>query len=136
MLYISICLTLLTIVAAVNLLLKIQKEQVPSLYKWLTYFVILVALLILVCQISRGAMKMMCHGNNEGCNQKEMGYGNRHRMHMQMMGGNCEGMKNCEMIDGKCIMKDGKEMKKECCEEEDDDEGEMHHDSSSMKMHH
>ena len=139
MLYVSICLTLLTIVAAIHLLLKINKEQGASIYKWLTYLVIVVALLILVCQISRGAMKMMCHENDEKCDRKEMVFRKHHQMHMRMMGeegeDNCGEMKDCEMIDGRCIMKDGKEMKKECCEEEDDDDdaSEMHHDSTSMK---
>lgn len=127
MLYLSISITLLVMIAAMHLLAKAKKETLGSLFTWITYFIILVATLILICQIARG-MKRMCSHKEKGMHGMMMG-GMGHHM---MMRGECnEEMEGCEGMGGrmegcegnmKCDegMKDCKGMKG--CEEEDDDD--------------
>src|SRR5690349_21834050 len=63
--YISICITLLTLIAAMHLLLKANTQQVSSLFKWISYLIVTVGLLILLCQVVRGVMMMRHHGDND-----------------------------------------------------------------------
>ncbi len=117
--YISICITLLTLIAAMHLLLKANTQQVSSLFKWISYLIVTVGLLILVCQVVRGVM-MMRHHDNDRMEHSHMfmrhhGMGNMDCcMGMKGQGG----MRCCEMD----------EEKGECCEEM------MSGDSSHMKV--
>lgn len=140
MLFITICLTLLTLIAAMHLLAKTQKESLGSLFKWISYVIIIVSLLILVCEITRGVRKMTCR-DGEKCGKKGMPMG--HRMMMR-------GMYPGHMDE--CMMGRGG-MKRECCEEEmeceehmkgggmkggcdDDDDEHEGGDSTHKMMHH
>jgi hypothetical protein len=107
--YISICVTLLTLIAAMHLLLKAKKEEVSSLFKWISYFIVLVGLLILLCQLARGIKQMLHHGDGE-CREEchpwmrcgDGGMGGMHGgMHGYMMYGH-DGMKCCDMDEEEC----------------------------------
>ncbi len=95
MLYLSICATLLTLLAALFFLAKVKSENLGSFFRWICYLVIVVALLILGCQLSRGIMRMKRHHKNEKmeCRMEEMC-----KHHMMMKGMKCEGrdMECCE----------------------------------------
>lgn len=127
--YISICVTLLTLIAAVHLLLKVNSAGGSSLLKWLSYFIISVGVLILVCQLTRGVTDMIHHGGGdckEKCHHGMKGCeGKKGRMHGCMMMGDEDGMrieckkmmmKDCDMDEenGKCEG-DSAHSKKECC---------------------
>ena len=128
--YITICLTLLTLVAAMHLILKANAAGVGSIFKWITYLIVFVGLCILLCQVVRG-ISMMCrhHGDKEckeechpwmRCNDGMMGGPGMCRMHGGMGMGMCGHggmMKCCDMDgeDGKCDMKgDSTHAKMEC----------------------
>jgi hypothetical protein len=119
--YISICITLLTIIAAMHLLLKANAQQVSSLFKWIAYFIVLVGLLILFCQIARGIMRMRHHGN-EDCKEECHPWLKCDRgmtgMHGCMMNGHGN-MRCCDMDE---------DDDKECCE------GMIKGDSAHMKV--
>ncbi len=121
--YISICVTLLTLIAAVHLLLKVNSSGGSSILKWLSYFIISVGVLILVCQLTRGATDMIHHGGGD-CKEK-CHQGKKGGMHGCMMMGDEDGMrieckkmmmKDCDMKkeNGKCEG-DSAHAKKECC---------------------
>lgn len=61
MLYITICFTLLVILASLHFLAKLKTEGSGKLLRWAAYLVILVASLILLCQLSRGLVEMRHH---------------------------------------------------------------------------
>ncbi len=127
--YISICVTLLTLIAAVHLLLKVNSAGGGSILKWLSYFIISVGVLILVCQLTRGVTDMIHHGGGdckEKCHHGMKGCeGMKGGMHGCMMMGDEGGMrieckkimmKDCDMEkeNGKCEC-DSSHAKKECC---------------------
>ncbi|MFA7381693.1 MAG: hypothetical protein WC150_14640 [Bacteroidia bacterium] len=120
MMYLSICATLLTIIAAMHLLAKTNKETLGSLFKWVSYMVLTVATLLLVCQLVCAICKMCCHNSCKENSHCGMGMGGDHReimirkemhrhgndkcckmekMHGGMDKGECRGeagMDNCE----------------------------------------
>ena len=115
MIYISICATLLTMLAAMHLLAKTNKEALGSLFKWVSYLVLLVASLILLCQVVQGVCKMCCKDSckKERCEMKhEKGH---HKMMMMMhsQGGCCDMHK---MHDKACCSGMKCEDEKESCE--------------------
>ena len=136
MLYLSICITLLVIIAAMHLLAKAKKENLGSLFTWITYGIIIVASLILLCEVARGAMKMRHHEEN-GMHEMMMGEGMmRHHMMMGRMG--CDDEMGCcdEMRGHQGNMKSDEGMSsckgmKKCCDDDDDDA-----DSTSHKEMH
>jgi hypothetical protein len=121
MLYLSICITLLVMIAAMHLLAKAKKENLGSLFTWVTYIIIVVTTLVLICQVARGCKRM--------CSPKEK------EMHHMMMGRmgceeemeGCSGMGNqhqnmkCEEWIGDC-----KGMKKGCSDDDDDADSTSH----------
>lgn len=131
MFYLSICITLLVMIAAMHLLAKAKKENLGSLFTWITYLIIIVATLILICQVARG-FKRMCSPKEKGMHGMMMGH------HMMMGRMSCdEEMEGCGGMGGrhenmKCEegMDNCKGMNKE--EEEDDDDA----DSSSHRSMH
>ena len=135
MLYLTICITLFVIIAAMHLLAKAKKESLGSLFTWISYGIIVVAILILLCQLARGCMRMR-HHEEKGMHGMMMG---RHHMMMRGMRGEdmecCDGMGGRMGHDGcndrmKCgdDMKDGRGMMKG---HDDDDDN----DSASHEMH-
>jgi len=131
MYFIALSVTLFIIIAAVHLLAKVRNENLGILSKLVAYFVLVIALLMLVCQLYRGVHKM---GKRHHKSEKEFrmmgGEGDHHMMIKKKMrhgGGECmmtEDGRFCMMTeDGKCIMLDGKEG--ECCAGKD----------SAMKEH-
>lgn len=123
MMYLSICVTLLTLLAAMYFLTKVNNQNLGSFFKWITYLVITVALLILICQLTRGICRMACSGDEckTECKMDGMGH---HKMMMKEI--RCEGeeMECCEEMEGKMHHHKGMMDKK----------GEMHDSTSHMMM--
>lgn len=124
MMYLSICVTLLTLLAAMYFLTKVNNQNLGSFFKWITYIVIAVALLILICQLARGIGRMACH--REECKTECRMEGMGHHKMMMMKEMRCEGedMECCEEMEGKMHHHKGMMDKK----------GEMG-DSTSHDMH-
>ncbi len=96
MYYISVCVTLLTILAGLHVWNKNKSQEHGALYKWMMYLVIGFAVLILICQISQGIMRMTC---GDSCKPgKEMKMMRHHKMMMHHGKGDacCGGMMNKE----------------------------------------
>jgi hypothetical protein len=117
--YITICITLLTIIAAMHLVLKANSAGVGSIFKWISYFIVLVGLLILLCQLARGYKMMRHHGDGE-CKEECHPW---MRCHDGMMGG----MHGCNKMGDHCGM-----MK--CCDMDEEREGKCKGDSMHAKM--
>lgn len=127
MYFLSLSVTVLVIIASVHLLAKVRNENLGILSKLLAYFVLLTALLILVCQLFRGVDKMERGGGKckKGCSEMMMGEDGDHHMMIKkkfrhggmegkcMKGGKCAHMGE----DGKCAMAEGKECPMECCKD-------------------
>jgi hypothetical protein len=76
MLYISICITLLTLLASLFYLSKIKSEGLGMLHKVITWVVIVTAGVILICQVAQGCKRMFhrsgkCHGNTTSFTRTE-----------------------------------------------------------------
>jgi hypothetical protein len=94
--YISICVTLLTLMAGLHLLIKIKKEGMKRIYQWITCLLLTVGVLILICQLWCACGQMCCRDKQEcGMEMNDCGPG--------MMGGH-----------GGMMMKHGGMMK--CCD--------------------
>ncbi len=132
MMYLGICITLLVMIAAMHLLAKAKKENLGSLFTWITYGIIIVAILILLCQVARG-VKRMCSPREKGMHGMMMGH------HMMMRGMCNEEMECCEEMGGhhgnmKCEegMGDCKGMKKGCEDDDDDADSISHKEMHGM----
>jgi hypothetical protein len=113
MLYISICITLLTILAAAYYLNRVKSENLGIIHKLAAWLVMITAGLILVCQIARG-INIMMRCSSEGCAASEhcvsMGEGRHHNSMIvtkevrKMRGGHCGdgAMKNLCCGSGEC----------------------------------
>ncbi|MCG3165680.1 MAG: hypothetical protein POELPBGB_01455 [Bacteroidia bacterium] len=116
MYFLSLSVTLLTIIASVHLLAKVRNENLGIFSKLLAYFVLLTAVLILACQLFRGVDKMERGGGKckKECNEMMMGGNGDHHMMIKKKfrhgGGECtmtEDGRKCKMTeDGKCIVSD------------------------------
>jgi len=99
MYYISVSVTLLTLLAAMYLFAKTNKEELGKFFKILMYIVVIAAFLLFLCQLSRG-FRMMCSPKGECGPRMEMGMG-MHHQGMMMKGHDCKmeckDMKKCEM---------------------------------------
>lgn len=125
MYFISLSVTLLVIIAGVHLLAKIRNENLGILSKLIAWLVLVVAILMLSCQLFKGG-KMMRHGGGNWGPHHEMmmdDEGGHNKMFIKkfrhgdmegecMMGGKCAHMEN-----GKCAMKEGKDCPMECCKD-------------------
>lgn len=102
-LYFAVALTLLAAVAGMYLLAKTRTENLGKLFSIVSYIVIIVAGLSLVCQLGRGALKMACRTGvcppSENCMPGMM-------MHKEII---MNGM-------GECRMHSGCREEEECCE--------------------
>ena len=117
----SISLSLLALVAGMFLLDKTKKEGLGKFFSFISWLVIVVALLILLCSLSRGVWRMSCRhymgGSLEMCRPRMMD--EDCCMPMRGRGGMMD-EDHCGGMMGKGKMKDN------CCEEmeeEDDDDG-------------
>ena len=96
MLLISLSLALLVIIAGMNLLAKNAKENLGSIYKYISYFVIVVGFLSIIC-IGARCMMRCCNSNHGRCGtsqpceeEREYGY-RKHCMSGEEKGG-CDEM--------------------------------------------
>jgi len=100
MLYISIVFTLFALLGGMHLLAKAKKEMLGKFFTWISYIIIAVSLLLLICQCTRGIMRMACRSGicppSENCMPGMMSAsGGRHcRMGY---GRCCDEMKECKM---------------------------------------
>jgi hypothetical protein len=121
MILISISFSLLALVAGMFLLDKTKKEGLGNFYNLISWLVIVVSMLTLLCSLTRGVWRMSCRHNMERsmemCRPGMMGGGDccmPMRGHRGMMREDC-----CDEMMGRGKMRGG------CgdMEEEDDDEG-------------
>jgi len=107
--YITICITLLTIIAGMHLILKSKNEGTSAIFKWISYLIVLAGLLILLCQVVRGVMMMRHHGDmecKEECHPWMRCNNGMNTMNGCSMMGNHSGMRKC------CDM----DKEQECCD--------------------
>jgi hypothetical protein len=121
MYFIALSVTLFIIIAAVHLLAKVRNENLGIFSKLIAYFVLIVALLMLACQLYRG-MHRMEKGEKKSRHHKMMmeGEGNimfKKKFRHGEMKSDCimmEDGRKCKMTeDGKCVILDGEE--EGCC---------------------
>lgn len=89
-LYVTICLTLLTILAALWYLIKVKNESHGAFFKWSGYLVLIAAVCLLLGLVFKGGRKMSRrnHNSSEACHH---GSKNMKGMHMNcsMNGADC-----------------------------------------------
>ena len=129
MIYVHICITIITIAVTLYLYSKASQNPLPSLVKWIWYAAIIAGFLILVCQITNGLGRMFKGGADSTCCIKDMkgscenaclykGHGKGHhkykreasrKMHKRMFKGKGECCGQCDMGAENCHMinKDG-----------------------------
>ena len=92
--------------AGMLLLAKTKKDGLGKFFSFISYLVIIISLLMLVCQCGRGVMRMTCcrgmHPPMDNCMmEKECCRGGGMMMHHEWMGGHegrcMEEMKECRM---------------------------------------
>ena len=156
MMYISIALTLLALVAGIHLLSKSKTEAMGNFARWIAYAVIIISIGMLLCELGRTGMRMMHRGGHGDMERHHMGMqycppemcgGVACWMPMGRGGMNCCGMgmqggMHCGKGEMDCCKGDMDhckgESKGKCCEEGSDME-EGHGcmmDKDSMKMSH
>lgn len=113
MIFITICATLLTITAGLHLLAKARKEGLGKLFTWAAYLILIVASLLLICELTRAFGRMCGHKGNHRSECCAMG------MHE---GRSHHGDKACCNHGNKAMMND---------DEEDDDEHEGHEEHAA-----
>ena len=116
--------------AGMLLLAKARKDGLGKFFTWISYLVIVIALLMLICQGARGVRRMMCRTGMcppsaqcmPGMTDRSYGNGNCMMMHHGYMGGHGESMvRQCCMDHSSKCMEEMKECK-------------MAGDSASCKM--
>lgn len=137
MVLISLSFSLLALVAGMYLLAKTRKESLGKFFGFVSWLVICVSLLAMLCSLSRGAMHMRggyyMERSMEYCHP---GMGMMDEDCCMPMRGHHQGMMDEEYCGG--MMGKGK-MKGKCCEmeEEDVDDGggemQMHHEKDTLK---
>ncbi|HLG34336.1 MAG TPA: hypothetical protein VI757_05595 [Bacteroidia bacterium] len=121
----SISLSLLALVAGMYLLDKTKKEGLGKFYNFISWVVIVVSMLILLCALTRGVWRMSCRhdmrSSMEMCRPGMMGNDGCMPMrghHMKMMRGDCcEEMMGGGKMRGRCGDMEEEE------EDDDDDDG-------------
>lgn len=131
MLLIACTLALLVIVAGMKLMAQTQKDNLGNLYKYVSWFVVVMGFLCLLCVGMHCAMRCChkhermnrhcemymhegCDGGMMNCNRGMMGGCMMHQGCDEMMGnsncnmsGSCNNMGNCKEDMGSCNMGDG-----------------------------
>jgi hypothetical protein len=117
MLYISICLTLLTLLASLLYLSKIKSEGLGMIHKVINWVVLVTAGVILVAQLAQGCKRILhrsgsCHGNETSYSTTETSDGGRKiRKEIRKVRGNKHhGSMGCDVACGEMTTS-----KKECC---------------------
>jgi len=112
MILISLPIALIAIVFGAKLLAQSQKENLGGLYKFLSWFVIVAGLLIVLCDMTHGCMRMCHRGCDDGMMNNRCMMMSRcddgmmmscppmWMMHRQGGMNCCNGMMNCN--DGSC----------------------------------
>ncbi len=77
----SLSASLIALVAGMFLLIKVRKENLGGMYKYISYFVIVFALLSFLCVFSQGVFRISC----------KRGSGGGHGKCMMMHRGGCSG---------------------------------------------
>ena len=118
MYFISLSVTLFIIIAAVHLLAKVRNENLGIFSKLVSYLVLLVALLMLCCQLLRGVDRMeRGEGKCKKECKREMMMGGKGDHHMMVMKkcrkGEMKGKCTMGMHEEACCKMGGKEG--ECC---------------------
>jgi len=136
MYFISVSVILFVIIASVHLLAKVRNENLGILSKLIAYLVLVVAVLMLACQLFKGVDRMEHRGNKCKKECKMMGAEGDHmmmmkKMHHGGMEGKCMKKGYCEKgkcphmgADGKCSMKEGEECAMACCSNDSAAKGE------------
>lgn len=128
MYFIALSITLFIIIAAVHLLAKVKNENLGIFSKLIAYLVLIIAVLMLACQLFRGVDRMEKGGKKckkESCREMRNGDNGDHKMikkkfrhgkEGKCMKGGCE-KGNCSHMgeDGKCSIKEGEECSMACC---------------------
>lgn len=73
MICVFICLSLLTMIASIHLIAKVNKENQGAFFKWTSYFILLIATATLICQIFCCFNGCFRHGGN--CSGNEQCFG-------------------------------------------------------------
>jgi hypothetical protein len=120
-----IALLLLSLTAGMFLLYKTQKENLNAFFKVVSWFIIIVSFVSMICSAMHCMMRMRCHMGREECREMEgcemgMGHGGMNKRVMIYRGegdGECEMMKDCcrermECGEGKEECEEGK---MDCC---------------------
>ncbi len=114
MLLIASALALLVIYAGMKLYALTKKEGLSNLFKYMSWFIVIMGFLILICVGAHCLMRCCLRGEHNMMMRTEMrddGWGNRHMEGMychhdgMMRGGCCDGMRDgcCDgMKDGGC----------------------------------
>jgi hypothetical protein len=109
MLLISISLALLALAAGMLLLDKTRKDSLGNFFRYMSWLIIIISLLVVACDLTRSVIRLTCHhGYYHDRDMEHCGMGMMHGKGMHM---NC-----CEEMMG------GKKMRGHCCEMEDNDE--------------
>ncbi len=138
-LYLSIAFTLLALVAGMYLLAKTKAESLGKLFKFISWCVLIVAGLSLLCQLGRGACRMACRTGictpSENCMPEMM---IEKHVHMNGMKGDCGMHSGCHEMpacrtggEECCSGKQCDEMKEshgKCCDEMEEGGKECNHD--------
>jgi ABC-type nickel/cobalt efflux system permease component RcnA len=135
--YFSIAFTLLAAVAGMYLLAKAKTENLGKFFNIVSYLIVIVAGLSLLCQLTRGVCRMACrtgicppsehcmpgmmihkeinmHGMSGGCAMNS-GCGEEERC--------CESKGHCEGMSGCCEMKCSHGQGGECCKDGNEGKG-------------
>jgi len=99
MMHISLCVTLLTLIAAMYLLAKTKKESLGSFFKWVSYAVIVITILMFVAEFVHGMMRMG-HRRMHKEVRIEMNDSAHHKMMMMKDGDDDDDMEDNEEMHG------------------------------------
>ncbi len=114
--HLSIAITLLTLVAGMYLLAKTRTENLGKLFRFVSYLVIIVAGLSLLCQLGRGVCVMACRTGicppSENCMPGMM----NKEMKMHGMSGDCSMHSGCREEERCCESRGHCEGMSSCCE--------------------
>ena len=139
MFHVSLALTVLALIAGMYLLAKTRTEGLGKLFRFVSYFVIVIAGISLVCQVACAVCMFACHVGickpSEHCMPGMMHGGmmmHGDGMHSRCgeQGEGCERGGQCAHMNG-CYDRDGK---KDCSKEGEGKGGCMHNDGDDHEM--
>jgi hypothetical protein len=134
--YLSIAFTLLAAVSGMYLLAKTKAESLGKFFKFISWAVIIIAGLSLVCQIGRAACRMLCCHERCVFSDNCMPGMTMEKVHMNGMNG-CNEMTSCRTGGEECCGKHGCNMEGvhgKCCDEMEEQGKECNHDRKNGHM--